>query len=523
MKALTIFMKNTTSAKRIGSFLLLLLVASALHTFAAEPIRFKVSVEATASEPLSGRLLIFMRKDDGKPADTFEPDFTDPNAVFISGTEITNLTAGKSIEINADTLAFPSAFSNAPAGNYQVYALLDRDHSYTYSGMGAGDIYSKVVKATMPSSGTELMLDQPVLQFAVYAPKQTVKLIEYKSPMLSSFWGRPIEMKAAVVLPPSYDKSPQQKYPTIYNVTGYGGTRYSRLRQKSLETAAKEMSEGKRPEMITVYLESQVPLGHSVWADSANNGPWGTALEKEFIPYLEKQFRMDAKPSGRFLTGHSSGGWSTLWVMVTHPDFFGGTWSTAPDPVDFRNFTGPDITKDPPQNAYMDASGKEYNLVRDKGKELMTVRQYAQQERVLGYYGGQFGSFNAVFSPKGDDGQPMKLFDIDTGRIDPVVQKAWQKYNISKLLIDNWKTLGPKLKGKIHIVVGTADTFHLNEAVELLEAELKKLGSDAKIEYIPGKTHFDLYTVGDDREALLRRMQWEMYKIARPLAKTTAE
>jgi acetyl esterase/lipase len=153
----------------------------------------------------------------------------------------------------------------------------------------------------------------------------------------------------------------------------------------------------------------------------------------------------------------------------------------------------------------------------------MTVRQYAQQERVLGYYGGQFGSFNAVFSPKGDDGQPMKLFDIDTGRIDPIVQKAWQKYNISKLLIDNWKTLGPKLRGKIHIVVGTADTFHLNEAVELLEAELKKLGSDARIEYIPGKTHFDLYAVGDDRESLLRRMQWEMYKIARPLAKSAAK
>ena len=205
--------------------------------------------------------------------------------------------------------------------------------------------------------------------------------------------------------------------------------------------------------------------------------------------------------------------------MVTHPDFFGGTWSTSPDPVDFRNFTGPDITKDPPQNAYTDAGGKEHNLVRDHGKELMTVRQYAQQERVLGYYGGQFGSFNAVFSPKGDDGQPMQLFDVQTGRIDPFVQKAWQKYNISKLLIDNWKMLGPKLKGKLHIVVGTADTFHLNEAVNLLDTELKKLGSDAQIEYIPGRTHFDLYTVGDDREALLKRMQWEMYKIARPLAK----
>ena len=144
----------------------------------------------------------------------------------------------------------------------------------------------------------------------------------------------------------------------------------------------------------------------------------------------------------------------------------------------------------------------------------MTIRQYAQQEHVLGYYGGQFGSFNAVFSPKGPDGQPMSLIDVETGRIDPFVQQAWQRYNISKVLRENWKTLWPKLKGKIHIVVGTADTFHLNESVELLDAELKKLSSDASIEYLPGRTHFDLYQNG-----LGLKMAWAMYKVARPLVK----
>jgi len=399
-------------------------------------------------------------------------------------------------------------------------ALLDRDHSYTYSGPGPGDITSKVVKAAIPSDGVELVLARTAPERKIDLPPNA-RLIEFESPMLSAFWGRPVKMLASIILPPSYDRSKTQRYPTVYNVTGYGGTRFSRLRGAA--AMAKDMAEGRRPEMINVYLEAQCSLGHHVWADSANNGPWGTALEKEFIPYLERQFRMDAKPSGRFLTGHSSGGWSTLWVMVSHPDFFGGTWSTSPDPVDFRAFTGPDLTKYPPQNAYVDANGKEYNLVRDHGKELMTVRQYAQQERALGYYGGQFGSFNAVFSPKGPDGRPMQLFDIDTGRIDPAVAKAWEKYNISLILRNNWKTLGPKLKGKIHIIVGTADTFHLNEAVSLLDAELKKLGSDAKVEYVEGRTHFDLYRIGDDQEGLLKRIQWEMYAIARPRAKAAAK
>jgi len=499
------------SKKALSALALVLLVQ--MGAFAAGSTRFDVSLDPSlvrSGETVSGRLLIFMRKDDGKPSDGFGADIMNPNAVFISGTEVTDLDASHPVSIDADAMAFPSGFSAAPAGQYQIFALLDRNHSYTYDEAGPGDLYSVVVKTAMPAAETAITLSKAVAEPKVTVPANA-RLVEFESPMLSAFWGRPIKMKASVILPPSYDKS-KQTYPTVYNVSGYGGTHLNALRGAAARE--KEMLEGKRPEMISVFLEANVPLGHSVFADSANNGPWGTALEKEFIPYLEKQFRMDAKPSGRFLTGHSSGGWTTMWLMVTHPDFFGGTWSTSPDPVDFRNFTGPDITKTPPQNAYTDSNGKEYNLVRMDGKEVMTLRQYAQQERVLGYYGGQFGSFNAVFSPKGDDGQPMKLFDIDTGRIDPEVQQEWQKYNISRLLIDNWKALGPKLKGKIHIFVGTADTFHLNESVRLLDAELKKLGSDAKIEYLEGKTHFDLYQNG-----LADRIAKEMYAVARPKAK----
>lgn len=480
---------------------------------AAEPVHFRIKLDAAAAgdAPLSGRLLIFMKKDDGKASDGFEPDFMDPNAVWISGTEVTNLTAARSIDIDADAMAFPGGFSSVTAGRYQIFALLDRDHSYTYNGQGPGDVYSRVITAAMPSADTELTLSK-VVPARKLPDAPSMRLVEFESPSLSAFWGRPIKMEASVSLPPSYNAEPNRRYPTVYKVSGYGGTHFDAFYDAA--EREKDMRDGKRPEMIYVFLEAHCSMGHHVWADSVNNGPWGTALEKEFVPYLEKQFRMDAKPSGRFLTGHSSGGWATLWMMVTHPDLFGGTWSTSPDPVDFRNFTGPDITKNPPQNIYTDAGGKEYNLVRDKGKELMTVRQYAMQERVLGYYGGQFASFNAVFSPKGPDGQPMQLFDVDTGRIDPFVQQEWQKYNISLLLRNNWKTLGPKLKGKIHIAVGTADTFHLNEAVAILEGELKKLGSDARIEYLPGKTHFDLYNDG-----LTFRFAKEMYAIARPQAK----
>ena len=52
---------------------------------------------------------------------------------------------------------------------------------------------------------------------------------------------------------------------------------------------------------------------------------------------------MDANASGRFLQGHSSGGWATLWLQTRYPKIFGGTWSTSPDSSDFHDFTGPDL------------------------------------------------------------------------------------------------------------------------------------------------------------------------------------
>lgn len=489
-------------------------IVFALFSFcvvSAQTAKFKINIDSTISkEPVSGRLLIFMTNNP-KPLEMISPDFTNPEAVYISGTEIKNLTAGKSIEITADELAFPRKFSDAPSGEYQIMALLDRDHSYTYNSVGAGDMVSAVTKISMPSAENVLTLSKVVPERKLDIPSN-VKVVDFESPALSKFWGKPMKIEASVILPPSYDADKKQKFPTVYLIHGYGGTHISQIRGAAMLT--KLMQEKKIPEMIYVGLNARTTLGHHVFADSANNGPWGTALVNEFIPFLEKQFRMDAKPSGRFLNGHSSGGWATLWVMVTHPDFFGGTWSTAPDPVDFRNFTGPDLTKNPAQDFYKNASGEDYNLVRDGGKNLMSLRQYAEQEKVLGYYGGQFASFEAVFSPKGADGQPMPIFDRETGVIDPFVAKAWEKYDISKYLQTNWKTLAPKLKGKLHIIVGSADTFHLDEGVRLLEEELKKLGSDAKFEYVEGKNHFNLYQNG-----LNERIANEMYKIARPKRK----
>ena len=111
---------------------------------------------------------------------------------------------------------------------------------------------------------------------------ETIKLVEFVSPMLSKFWGRPITMRAGVVLPPDYATIGPKKYPTVYNVHGFGGDHTGAWRAgpgivKDIDRRA-AVSDGPR------FSDASFTTGHHVFADSVNNGPWGRALTEELIP-----------------------------------------------------------------------------------------------------------------------------------------------------------------------------------------------------------------------------------------------
>jgi pimeloyl-ACP methyl ester carboxylesterase len=240
-------------------------------------------------------------------------------------------------------------------------------------------------------------------------------------------------------------------------------------------------------EFLYVVLDPDCRTGHHVFADSVNNGPCGRALVEELIPHIEKTYRAVGKPEGRFVTGHSSGGWSSLWLQVTYPDTFGGVWSTAPDPVDFRDFQKIDLYKTG-VNMFDDEAGKPRPIARQKGKPALWYRGFSDMEEVMGR-GGQLASFEAVFSPRGGDGRPRKLWDRRTGAVNAETAKAWRCYDIRLVLENNWPALKPKLAGKIHVYMGGEDTFYLEGATERLKQSLAKLGSDAKVELFPNRDH----------------------------------
>ncbi len=484
---------------------------------APRPARIVVKFDPVLGAP-HGRLLVFLAR--GTVRGDVEPSDDDPRAVEVLGTEV-DAEPGAAVELPLDADAFPASLAGLAPGRYTARAELDLQHRYPYDGGQAGDPVSASVPVELAPGRTATLFvggrrrqpgENPPHPWPSEMPPGS-RLETFVSPSLSAFFGRPTEMRAYVVPPPDYAAS-GRRYATVYAVAGFGADEHYVARQAA-ERGVFARDHPSR--LIYVYLDPRVPLGHCAFADSANNGPWGTALARELIPYLESRWRMAATERTRFLTGHSSGGWATLWLQIAYPRTFGGTWSTSPDPVDFHDFTGPDLVDRPDGNMYVDAGGAPYQLVRVKGRDVLSLREYALLDRALGPYGGQTFSFDAVFSPRGDDGRPQPLFDRTTGQIDPAVARAWEKYDLARILRDRWPELGPQLRGKLHVVVGGEDTFHLERGVIRLRDELAALGSDAQIEIVPGRGHFDLDPSPDGRPEnnLLVRFEREMTAAAR--------
>ncbi|MEO6235334.1 MAG: alpha/beta hydrolase-fold protein [Thermomonas sp.] len=510
--------------------------------------QIEVRLDAAAMQPTaSGRLLVF-----AMPADKAETAAKDgkvesvntsamaPAAVNVAAMEVPFLASGASVMLDADAIAFPRPFSQLPIGDYYLQAVLDSNHDYNYGGRGAGDIVSEPTKVRLGKSSripslalTRVLPDRPdpwLLsddapddeRASMAASRAQTQPLDFISPALSAFWGREIHMHGWVVLPPGYGDAANAaaRYPTVYYTHGYGGNLPGLARTAASIAAA--MRNGSMPPMFWVLLDESSATGTHEFADSVNNGPWGQAFTTELIPSLEARYRMDGKASGRFLNGHSSGGWATLWLQVTYPKVFGGTWSTAPDPSDFHDFTGADIYA-PSANVYRKPDGSAWPLVRMNGEVVSTLEQYARQEAVQGEYGGQMSSFDWVFSPRGSDGRPMPMFDRATGKVDPEVAAYWREhYDIVHTLKAQWPMLKPDLDSKIHVIVGDADTFYLDGAAHLLKDALDGLGAKSEVRFLPGKTHMDLYAEGDDRRALLKQIAWQMYAAARPGSKRPA-
>jgi hypothetical protein len=511
-------MKNPTG--KLLSLLLaasLLLVACAPATDpAGSSTSFAISfTDSASSSTLDGRLLLIVSKDDDR-----EPRFQvrpGVDAVQIFGLNVDGMAPGENIVFDDAVFGYPhDSLADVPPGEYFVQALLHKYDTFNLSngktvklpmdqGEGQqwesspGNIYSEArMMQVEPGAPIRIVMEEVIEPIVPPEDTDWIKHVRIKSELLSEFWGRDMHIAAHVLLPAGFDEHPDARYPLAIfhghfpaDFQGFqteppdenlecqqGGDVpcYNRIRQEEAYDFYQKWIGPDFPRMLIIQIQHQNPYYDDSYAvNSENLGPYGDAITYELIPAIEEQFRGIGEGWARFLYGGSTGGWEAFGVQVLYPDEYNGTFAACPDSLDFRFHQIVNIYED--ENAYFeqgDFASVARPAYRDYlGNITVSMEDENHMELVLGdktRSGGQWDIWEAVFSPMGEDGYPMRLWDKKTGEINHEVAAYWREnYDMRYILERDWETLGPKLEGKLHVMVGDMDNFHLNNAVYLLE------------------------------------------------------
>jgi enterochelin esterase-like enzyme len=127
------------------------------------------------------------------------------------------------------------------------------------------------------------------------------------------------DVKYSIYLPPDYAGS-ERSYPVVYLLHGYTDDNTGWLQFGEINRLAdKAIAEGTIPPMIIV-----MPNGDSSWYINSYDGKekYEDFFVNEFIPGIEKTYRIKGEKQYRGIAGLSMGGYGTLIYLLKHPDLF---------------------------------------------------------------------------------------------------------------------------------------------------------------------------------------------------------
>ena len=487
------------------------------------PPQFSVSfLKERSAQPLDGRLLLLLSNDSS--AEARMQIGLSPKTQMVFGVDVDQLQPGQSATIDDSAFGYPVRYlHDVPPGEYFVQVVLHRYETFhradghtvklhmdqgegQHWNMSPGNLYSKPQTITLGPNARNISitLDQEIPP--IDPPKDTkyIRHMRIQSQLLTKFWGRPMYLSANILVPEGFDAHPNAHFPLAifedhfnhdfegfrteppdpnlqpdyserFHISGY-----NRIQQQEEYKFYQQWIAPNFPRILVAQINHANPYYDDSYAvNSANLGPYGDAIETELIPALEKQFRAIGQGWARFVYGGSTGGWESIAVQMFYPDHYNGAFIACPDPVDFRAFTNINLYQD--KNAFF-IQGPHTQVLqpgfRDYlGHTIATTKSVNQYELALGSHsrsGEQYDVWQAVYGPVGQDGYPQPIFNKETGDIDPAIAAYWKEhYDLSAILQRDWPTLGPKLRGKLRIYVGSADNYMLNDAVYLIEDFLK--------------------------------------------------
>lgn len=499
------------------------------------PAYFSITYLSENDSLLDGRLLLLLSTNDEA-----EPRFQvsdRPGTQLVFGIDIDGWAPGEAAVFDSTAFGYPiESLADVPPGEYYVQALLHKYETFNRAdghtvklpmdrsegqhwNRAPGNLFSEPVKIAFDPNNFDnigIELDREIPPITPPEDTKYIKHIKIRSQLLSDFWGRDMHLGAHVLLPEGFDEHPEVKYPLAimhgHFPHDFGGWRteppdtsvpceysdrfqvdcYNHIVQQEAYDFYKTWTGPDFPRVIAIEIQHANPYYDDSYAvNSANLGPYGDAIMTELIPYIEERFRGIGEGWARFTYGGSTGGWEALAVQVFYPEEFNGCYAACPDPIDFRHYVTVNLYED--KNAYW-IEGDFRRTPRPERRDYLghvstLMIDYNHMELALGTNarsGDQYDIWQAVYGPVGDDGYPKPIWDKYTGEIDPEVAEYWKEnYDLAYIMKRDWKTLGPKLKGKIHIYCGDMDNYYLNNAVYATEEFLESTDPyyDGEVDY----------------------------------------
>lgn len=272
--------------------------------------------------------------------------------------ELANFTMGRgqrivSPEIKADTTWFrlsapyatqvalmgswsqdyqPVQMKKAPNGVWECFVETPAPEIYTYNfivdGVSVNDPQNYMVQRDGTRYLNMLMVPGDRTENYFEANQRgTVTYKWYNSKILG------IDRRLTVYTPYGYEKNSKQKYPVLYLLHGAGGDEEAWTSMgRAAQILDNLIEKGLAKPMIVVMPNGNpnqqaaqtlgLPNSQANFRDPSMANAYVRSLCEEIVPFIEKEFRVDAKPASRAIAGLSMGGGHTISASILYPQLF---------------------------------------------------------------------------------------------------------------------------------------------------------------------------------------------------------
>ncbi len=151
--------------------------------------------------------------------------------------------------------------------------------------------------------------------------------------------GESPDRNVSVYLPPSYDTSPNKRYPVVYLLHGIGDTdkEFTVAWSNGNSTWGtiqglmnRGIAEGRFGEMIIVMPDARTKMMGSFFTNSSATGNWEDFIVKDLVSLIDQKYRTLARSESRGIAGHSMGGYGAIKLGMKHPDVFSVVYGMNP-------------------------------------------------------------------------------------------------------------------------------------------------------------------------------------------------